>query len=174
MTSPTSPPFDVRAITRPHPKLFWQFLLISIVSGPLMPLVFLPLMFKYQTLAYRFDDEGVSMSWGYFWRREVHLTYARIQDIHVARGLIERWLGLGTVLVQTAAGSAGAEMAIIGVPEFEAVRDFMYARMRGAMDEPAPELAHAPTMAVGGDPSAALLLEIRDELRAIRASMGGF
>ena len=72
----------------------------------------MPLFFKYETLKYRFDESGVSMSWGLLWRREIHLTYRRIQDIHLTRGLIQRWMGLATVAIQTASGSSGPEMSI--------------------------------------------------------------
>ena len=39
--------------------------------------------FRYHTMRYRFDAEGVSMSWGILFRREVLLNYSRIQDIHL-------------------------------------------------------------------------------------------
>ena len=155
---------DIKEITRPSKKLLWQLILTSVLTGPMAPIVFLPLYFKYRTLQYRFDDEGVSMSWGYFWRREIHLTYARIQDIHLSRGLLERWLGLGTILVQTASGSAAAEMAIIGLPQFEDVRDFLYRHMRGAQEDVAED-------AGASDARTILMTEIRDELRAIRTRL---
>ena len=41
---------------------------------------------------------------GHSLRREIHLTYRRIQDIHVTRNLFHRWLGLATVGIQTASG----------------------------------------------------------------------
>ena len=91
----------------------------------------LPLFFKYHTLRYRFDDEGVSASWGILFRREIYLTYRRIQDIHVSRNLFERWFGIGKVEVQTASGSSSAELSIEGMENYEAVRDYLYGRMRG-------------------------------------------
>ena len=122
----------IHAIERPDGKLMTQFLLTALLTGPLFPIVILPLYFKFTTLRYRFDDEGIAMSWGVLWRQEVHLTYARIQDIHLSRGLIERWLGLATIQIQTASGSAGAEMALVGLREHQAVRDYLYSKMRGA------------------------------------------
>jgi putative membrane protein len=129
--------------------------------GPWFLVAILPLYFRYHTLRYRFDDEGVAMSWGILWRRETYLTYARIQDIHISRGLFERWLGLGTIQVQTAAGSAGAEMGIEGLAEYEQVRDYLYSRMRGAN-------VHTTKGTVESDDVTVLLTEIRDELRALR------
>src|SRR5205807_108978 len=89
------------------------------------------LYFRYHTLRYRFDAEGIHMKVGILFRREVNLTYARIQDIHLRSGIIQRWLGLANVQIQTASGSAGPELVIEGFKEFEAIRDFLYTRMRG-------------------------------------------
>ena len=65
------------------------------------------------------------MRWGILFRREVSLTYRRIQDIHLRSGILQRWLGLADILVQTASGSAGAEMTIEGLQEYEQVREFL-------------------------------------------------
>ncbi len=166
----TEPGFEnVYAITRPDRKLLTQYLLRALLTGPGFPFVFVPSFFKYETLKYRFDDEGITMAWGLLWRREIFLTYARIQDIHLSRGIIERWLGLATINIQTAAGSSSSEMSIVGLTVFERVRDFLYLRMRGARfgadGEPEATTGHPPGT---GDTAAALLTEIRDELRALR------
>lgn len=159
-------PQKIFAITRPHRKLLTLYFLRCLFSGPLFPVAYLPPFFKYETLKYRFDEEGIAMSWGLLWRHETYITYARIQDIHLSRGLLERWLGLATVHIQTAAGSAMPEMSIVGLLEYEAVRDFLYSKMRGArFGEKESTAAAAPAAA---DDAAQLLGEIRDELRAIR------
>lgn len=135
--------FDPFAITRPVPALMKHYLITSLLTGPGV-LVALPILFfKYETLRYRFDADGVSVSWGILFRREVYLTYRRIQDIHVTRGIIQRWLGLATISLQTAAGSSQAEMQIEGVPQVEELRDFLYSRMRGAHDDHPAQPAHA-------------------------------
>lgn len=158
---------EVLSITRPHARLMTLYFLRTLalcLLGPWFLVALLPLYFRYHTLTYRFDNEGVAVSWGILWRREIYLTYSRIQDIHISRGLFERWLGLGTIQVQTAAGSAGAEMSIEGLSEYESVRDFLYARMRGGGEHPASAGAQA-------DEVAALLAEIRDQLAAVRARL---
>lgn len=166
--SRSAPATIVPGIERPHPRLLVIYVLRVLalcLLGPWFLVAFLPLYFRYHTLRFRFDQEGVSTSWGILWRREIHLTYPRIQDIHVSRGLFERWLGLGTIHVQTASGSAAAEMTLEGLSDYEAVRDFLYERMRGAR----PEIAE-PEVGVEHD-SVALLTEIRDELRGIRVRL---
>lgn len=116
----------------PHPKLLRYYSLESLVVGPFFLLWLIPRYLRYRSLRYRFDEEGVSMGWGVLFHRQVSLTYGRIQDIHLQSNLIERRLGLAKVKIQTAAGSATAEMSIEGLQNYEQIRDFLYSRMRGA------------------------------------------
>ncbi len=153
--------FDPAQITRPDPALMKYYLLVAACTLVAFPFVILPLYFRYHTLRYKFDDEGVAASWGILWRHEVYLTYRRIQDIHVTRNIFHRWLGLAKVMVQTASGSAGAEMTVEGIREPEKIRDFLYARMRGARDE-------TETEPDAEDEALALLREIRDALKEPR------
>lgn len=153
---------DIFDITRPDPKLLKLYIIRCILTGPFLPILILPHFFRYHTLRYRFDAEGIGVTVGILFRRESYITYSRMQDIHLSRGFIERWLGLGTVEVQTAAGSSEAEIRIEGLTKFNEVRDFLYSRMRGGGALPAP---------AKGAESASVLAEIRDELRALRADL---
>lgn len=178
----TRPGFDPARITRPSPALMKYYIIVSLLTGPGFLLLILPLFFKYETLRYRFDDEGISMSWGLLWRREVYLTYRRIQDIHLTRNILQRWLGLATVSVQTASGAATPEMSIEGILEADALRDYLYTKMRGARDPGAAPATTADTTAEAAAPATthtaeqdellSLLCEIRDLLKA-RLANGG-
>lgn len=159
-------PFDPSGITRPDRSLLTYYVTVSMLSGPLFPIFFLPLFFKYKTLKYRFDESGVSMSWGILFRREIHLTYRRIQDIHLTRNLIQRWMGLATVAIQTASGSSGPEMSIEGILGANQLRDYLYTQMRGARGDVAPlEQPSGGAVSADGDEALLLLREIRDLLR---------
>lgn len=171
--------FDARTIERPDPKLWTYYIITGLMTLVAAPLVLTVLYFRYHTLRYRFDDEGVSISVGFLFKREVYLTYRRIQDIHVTRGLIQRWLGLATISLQTAAGSAAAEAQIEGVLEADALRDWLYARMRGASVEAVEasvdsgaDAIHASAAphasAASADETTAVLEEILHEVRALR------
>lgn len=160
----------VRAITKPRPQLLWYYALVSLVALCAFPVLFVPLFFRYETLWYRFDEQGVAMGYGLLFRREVQLTYARMQDIHLSQNLLERWLGIGTVTVQTAGAGAQGHLAIVGVRDFEAVRDFLYARMRGVHRDGADGAA-------GGASAEQLLGDIRGSLeraaQALERAAGG-
>ena len=159
-------PEAIFALERPTPALWKLYIIRAVLSGPLVFVVLPVLYFRYHTLRYRFDSEGIHMKVGILFRREVNVTYARIQDIHLSSGLIQRWLKLADVQIQTASGTAGAELTIEGFHEFEAIRDFLYARMRGARDKSPSTPPALPT--AGGDEMVTLLLGIRDELRQTR------
>lgn len=173
----SAPPTDeaIFAIERPDRSLWTYYLIGCLIIPPLFPFVVLPAWFRFHTMRYRFTPEGISMRWGILFRREIIIQYARIQDIHLRSNIVERWLGLARVLVQTASGNAGAEMTIEGIKEFEALRDFLYARMRG-VKEPArarsvPALTGLASATAGRetDPElAAVLRDVAEELRLLR------
>ncbi len=160
----------ILAITRPHKSLLIQYSIRSLAGLFLAPVVWLPLYFKYHTLRYTIREDGISAAWGILFKREVHLSYKRIQDIHVSRSIVERYLGIGTVELQTAAGSASAELALEGMEHFEAIREFLYRRMRG--HEPARALtADAGASSNSSDEVLELLRAIRADLDATRAAL---
>ena len=151
------------ALTRPDDKLLWLYVIYSLFANIFFLFALIPLFFRFKTLRYRFDAEGVSVAHGILWRRETYLTYARIQDIHVSRNIFERWLGLGKVEIQTASGGTSAEESVEGVKEYNEIRNFLYARMRGHKLTTGGDAASPET-----GPVDAVLVNIRDELRAIR------
>lgn len=182
-------PLAVTDLERPDPRLMTYYVLSSLVVPPLFPFVILPLVFRYYTLRYRFDAEGVSMRWGILFRREIVLNYSRLQDIQIRANLVERWLGLARIELQTAAGSSSAEMTLEGFLNFETIRDFLYDRMRGAKGLASRSTATTPhaslaasapasasaAVSAGPPPSgelAAVLREITVELRALREELG--
>ncbi|MFT3710514.1 MAG: PH domain-containing protein [Archangium sp.] len=152
----------VHAITRPENALLWFYVIISFGLLCAGPIALIPLYFRFHTLWYRFDASGVSMGYGILFRREMQLTYARMQDIHLSQNILERWLGIGTVTVQTAGSGESGNLAIVGVSDFEGIRDYLYAKMRGVRAEPHEEKS------AGGDE---LLVEIRDALQGAASAL---
>jgi putative membrane protein len=169
--SSPSTPFDPRTITRPAPVLMQYYAVMSLLALIGFPVVLLVSWFKYETLRYKFDDDGISMSWGILFRREVNLTYRRIQDIHVTRNLIQRWMDLATVSLQTASGSATPEMQIEGILKYEALRDFLYSKMRGAKGLAEAGPSAAPAGIAPDDEALMLLRRIAEDLGAVREAL---
>jgi putative membrane protein len=175
-------PEKIRALERPDRALWRYYVLQAIFSGPLIIFTLPYLYFRFHTLRYRFDDEGIHMKVGLLFRREINLTYARIQDIHLRSGVIQRWFGLANVEIQTASGSSGAELVVEGFKEYEFIRDFLYRRMRGFQSPGGRTTAVPAATAVaksgnsleaafqgaGSDELISLLRGIHEELRKTR------
>ena len=164
----------IHALDRPDPAL-WKYYVLATIPTALFPPLFLVLLFlawvRYSTLRYTFTSEGVSMRWGRLFRREIILNYTRIQDIHLRSNIVERWFGLSRILIQTASGSSGAEMTVEGIKEYEAVRDFLYARMRGVTDQTPAASGEASDAAIQTAQIAETLRAVAQELRATREAV---
>ena len=161
---------EIQLLERPSPKLLVLYMIRAILTGPGLIVAIPLLFFRYHTLRYRFDDEGIHVRWGILFRREINLAYARIQDIHLTSGLIQRWFGLADVQVQTASGNSGPEVVIEGFHEFEAIRDYLYTRMRGYRS-PSGAPAAVPAAAAAAEPLAEALHAVAAELRATRETL---
>ncbi len=170
---PPPSPEAIFALERPHPNLWKLYIIRAICTGPFAVILLPYFYFRYHTLRYRFDGEGIHMKVGILFRSEVNVTYARIQDIHLSSGFVQRWLGLADVQIQTASGNAGAEMTIEGFMEYEAIRDFLYAKMRGTREQASRQgvVGNASSGGVVSEEAIALLLSIRDELKATREAL---
>ncbi len=167
---------DTAALERPSPKLLTYYLLTGLLAGPGLIIAIPSLIIRYNTLRYRFEETGLRMQIGLFFRKEVVVAFRRIQDIHVNRNLIQRWLGIASVSVQTASGNATPEIVLEGMTDPDSVRDWLYERMRGARgvgnaaSVSPPALGQPLAMANGTaseDEVIALLRGIRDNLALI-------
>jgi uncharacterized membrane protein YdbT with pleckstrin-like domain len=160
-------------VLHPHSNLIAYYFLSSLLAGPGFPILLALRYFKFQTLRYELDEEGITVRWGILFRREVSLTYARIQDIHLSSNVLERWLGLAKIEVQTASGSSKAEITIEGLQAFEAMRNFLYSKMRGARDRASPSARDATRPLTAGEVDAltSTLREVASEVRALRLSL---
>jgi putative membrane protein len=160
----------------PHRNLLRYYLLSSLLFGPVFLFAMVGFYVRFRSLRYDLDAEGITMRWGLLFRREISLTYARIQDIQLRSNAVERWLGLARIEVQTASGNASAEMTIEGLPDVDGMRDFLYSRMRGAAPDTATSATRTPVLAEAGmleggtslDIVAATLAAAADELRQLR------
>ena len=152
-----SVPDHIARIERPCEALLKYYTLRAIATTIAFPVTMTLLYFRYHTMRFRFDDQGIHLRWGILLRHEIMLNYSRIQDIHLNSNVLERWMGLARIEIQTASGG-GSDMTLEGIRDYEAMRDFLYSRMRGATT--------AEPETLGG-----VLHEIAGELKAIRQAI---
>jgi uncharacterized protein len=154
------------SLDKPSPALLTYYLLTSLLTGPAIFIAFPVLWIRYSTLRYQFEESGIRMQVGLLFRKEVVVAFRRIQDIHVSRNLIQRWLGIASVSIQTASGNAMPEIVLEGVTNDAQVRDWLYERMRGSKTKVASQEATEAKSPSNNSP-----MESDDEVTSLLASI---
>jgi putative membrane protein len=111
-------------------------------DAPAFPVTMIVLYIKYRTMRFRFDHEGIWKRQGLLWRHETNVAYRRIQDIHLTNGHHSAVAGARDGEHSNGRWFLNAEVTIDGVLEAEALRDYLYTKMRGVRDGAHPA-AHA-------------------------------
>lgn len=168
-----SPELVLDQLDRPEKVIVTYAVIFSLCFGPFCIFVFPYLMLRYRTLHYRVDADRITSAWGKLTHHEVSVAFERVQDIHLHRNLIHRMLGLARIEIQTAGGDANAEIKIEGFRQYEALRVALFERVQAARrKKEAPHLAEPDANTPEKvDELTQVLLEVRDELRALRGQL---
>jgi len=162
-------------------------LLQTLLSG-------LTLRLDYELRWYKVSDRSLRIREGIAVVRELTMTFANIQNISISQGPLQRLFRIADLKVESA-GGGGAEARqrhplqvdmhtayFRGVDNAEEIRTLMLGRLRGRRDAglgddaprartPAAAWSAAGPRAGGTDgAAAALLAEVRDEARGLRAA----
>lgn len=121
-----------------------------------------------KNLKYLIEDERLVIHKGIITKKNVSIPYSAVTDFTLSRSLYERWLGIGTILIQTAGQStqpSGYEGKLEGLVKFEALHETLRAKIkafrRGKQEEISP---------LGSDTSlndSAVLKSILEEVKRI-------
>ncbi len=125
----------------------------------------------HSSIQYVLEDDKIMVYKGVWWKTKSFVPYNRITNVNIYQGPISRSLGLGKLSIQTAGfsgASAGggkvSEAEIIGVHNFEAVKDFIMNLVKGMK----PEAVEAEAE---GKPTEEINQEILKELQKIRRAL---
>lgn len=150
------------AVARPSPR-FWtaRQTLLALVAGPVLLLsgvvsaLLAPLLLtlaivgglllvtaatwvglrgRYRSWSYREREDDLIVSRGLLVRRLSVVPYGRMQFLDVTAGPLDRWFGLATVQLHTAAATSDAQIPGLELAEAERLRDRLAAlgEARGA------------------------------------------
>ena len=138
--------------------LWW--LIAVLLSGP-----------YYRSLRYEVQDDEVVVNVGIWTKSVKHVPYRTVTNIQVKRDIVDRWLGIGTLNIQTAgmSGQTGAEERLVGLSNVQEVYESVAEELRRFRGGMAPTQADVEVL-----PEAAprdSLGEILAEVRAIRKSL---
>lgn len=125
-----------KGVTRMARAIPWEaFLLIEVLAWGVFLLAcagtFLLLVWDYQCRFYVLTDRCLRIQEGLWTFREQTFSLANIQDLDVRRGPLQRFLGIGDLVVRTAGGGGNEEAGIHGHSE---TRNLHEGRLRGVAD----------------------------------------
>ena len=129
----------------------------------------------YRSLRYEIHEDEMIVNVGIVTQSVKHVPFRTVTNLTVKRGILNRWLGTGTVNIQTAgiSGSSGEpEQSLVGLENPHEVYEMVVAalhRFRGGMS---PTNAEEEMPAVASDEASSEALNaILNEVRAIRQAM---
>ena len=114
-----------------------------------------------RNLSYRITDTDVLINKGILTKIEQSIPLRMITDFRLNRSLYDRWLGIGSIDVQTAGQSVnttGYEGRLSGLAEWATLHTELKGRLQRTGGEPGPRAAEEDDLAV-----------LVDEVRHIRA-----
>jgi membrane protein YdbS with pleckstrin-like domain len=125
----------------------------------------------YRSLRYEIQDDEVIVHAGIWTQSVKHVPYRTVTNLTVKRDVLDRWLGLGTLNIQTAgmSGQKGAEEHLAGLTEVQEVYDAVAEELRRFRGGMAPTQAGVEDEPLTSPPG--VLGDILAEVQAIREAM---
>jgi len=124
-----------------------------------------------RSIAYLLTESDIVVERGVWWKHKSIVPYNRVTNMDVVQGPLSRRFGLGKISIQTAGFSSGgggsqkvAEAAILGIKNFDEVKDFVMNRVRRLRPVAVEAESEPPTSQGTG-------LQILEELRKIRENL---
>jgi len=116
-------------------------------------------------LRYSIDDERLVIKKGILTKTTISIPYRAVTDFTLSRSLYERWLGIGTIMVQTAGQGAQTgthEGKLSGLVDFEPLHATLRARVKAFRGGQPNEKGSDPeTMPINSDVLNSILEEVK-------------
>jgi membrane protein YdbS with pleckstrin-like domain len=124
----------------------------------------------YRSLRYEIHEDEIILHVGIWTKSVKHVPYRTVTNLTVNRGILDRWLSLGTLDIQTAgaSGTTSAEQSLVGLATPQEVYERVVAELRRFRGGMAPTAAEEEAVV---SESHATLDAILNEVQAIRTML---
>ena len=82
----------------------------------------------YRAWRYRLTAEGIELHHGVFWKQASAMPYHRLQQVDVGQGPLERWFGMSSVQLRSAAATTDASIPGLAQAEVADLRRLLMQR----------------------------------------------
>jgi len=125
----------------------------------------------HSSINYVLEDDKITVTKGVWWKTKSFVHYNRITNVNIYQGPISRHFGLGKLSIQTAgfsgatsSGGKVAEAVILGIRNFEEVKDVVMKFVKGMK----PEAVEAEAgVKLSKDTNQQILSELRKIRKAV-------
>jgi membrane protein YdbS with pleckstrin-like domain len=163
---------DIGVVDYLSKALFWATIPNLVWAVPTFLLMF-PLFKRYR---YELMDDEIVVHSGYIMQKVAHVPYRMVTNIEIRRGLLDRWLGIGHLKIDTAGNSdpnQRPEARLLGLENVDAAYEEVAGCLR-AFDEAQQSLPwerrrRPVTGAVDAEQD--VMVEILSELKSINAKL---
>jgi membrane protein YdbS with pleckstrin-like domain len=163
---------DIGVVDYLNKALFWSTIPNLVWAVPTFLLMF-PLFKRYR---YELMDDEIVIHSGYIVQKVAHVPYRMVTNIEIRRGLLDRWLGIGHLKIDTAGNSdpnQRPEARLLGLENVDAAYEEVASCLR-AFDEAQQSLPwerkRRPVMQ-SGDSDEEILQAILSELKSINGKL---
>ena len=125
----------------------------------------------HSSITHVLEDDKITITKGVWWKTKSYVPYNRITNVNIYQGPISRRFGLGKLSIQTAGfsgtsshGGKVAEAVILGITNFEEIKDIVIKFVKGMKPEAVEAEAEVK-------PSKGIDQQILAELRKIRKAV---
>ena len=142
------------------PIVFGIILLLWVISVPIIILWI-------RNLAYHIQDDRISIHKGILTKVQKNIPYRAITDFMLHRSLYDRFLGIGSIRIQTAGQSqtaTGYEGSLSGLIDY----DTLHTELRKKIKMLHPISESITTHEIGNKSDEKVLIQILEELKEIR------
>ena len=127
----------------------------------------------YNSISYEFGDQEIIVRKGIITKVENVVPYRMVTNVSLKRGVLDRWLGLGTLDIHTAGFSQQTtpEAKLSGLVDHEKIHQELTTALRRFRGEAGPAVGDAGDATIEPTESTVLLLQqILDEVKALRVA----
>jgi len=161
--------------------LYWTISLCSLAGIALLSFVISWLWIR--NLEYVVEDDRIRIHKGILTKLQKNIPFRAVTDFALERSLFDRWLGIGSIKIQTAGQShqaAGYEGVMGGLTDYDNWYTLLHERVAGLQaDAGMQEGSHLEAAPAGSNISAQngkrmidLLQEISDDVKALKIAVG--
>jgi len=157
------------------PEAGWAYVFIFLRANLLWLIPTLVLIPVYcRTISYELAEDEVIVRKGLMTRTVKRVPYRMVTNLEIRRGLLDRWLGLGSVALHTAGYSqqTGAEGNLVGLATYDEVHERIVSAMHMQDTQQAVvDAEHKAHLEPRSKAETAILVEILHEIRALREDL---